>query len=109
MQNRHSWNHLLYIGLQSAGAAFILSLALASALRRTLMKPVQPGWEAHFGAGLWFGLSLLCLTPLLVAGTQRWLHRKAYSPEQAWNWREAAVLSLASVPVWWFAPALVWS
>lgn len=109
MQNQKSWANLIYLGLQAAGAASILSATLASGLRKALMTPVQPGWEVQFGAALWFGLSLLCLTPILLAVTQRWLNRNAYTPEQAWAWREAAVLSLASVPTWWCAPALFWS
>ena len=108
MTNQYSWVRLLYSGLQSAGAAFWVSASLGWAIRRQMMRPVQPGWEVSFGAGLWFGLGLLWLAPALWAVSQRLRHRR-FSSEQSWSWREASVLSLTSTPAWWFAPALLWS
>jgi hypothetical protein len=98
---------LIFLGLQSAGAAFILSGALASMLRYAFTRPVHPSPEVLLGAVLWFVMGLFCLAPVLLALVQRLKSAGAYSDDQAWKWRQAAVISLTSTSVWWLAPALL--
>jgi hypothetical protein len=113
------WGQLLYFGLQTGGAAYILSLALAQPVQFCIKQSMAHGTELLGSTAIalltaWAVFGLLCAVPIVWAVKRRidglLDRRDGFRQDNLQHvllCRKAAVFSLVAGPIWWLAPALL--